>query len=142
LTRERHRSGGWNEFTPAEEENLRNVTRITPILILGAVLVFGACQGGRDASAEEVQAAQTAGLRFVKLHVPDMYCMGCVATIQAKLKEAGMTALSADLEAKTVTGYYDPARLTPEAIERAVEEVGYGVESAETNAPEAGDAAR
>lgn len=116
--------------------DVKHLAQAVPmLLLLPVILVVAACTGGKSASARDVQAvlaAQASGRRAVVLHVPDMVCPGCVATISAKLEQIGVTAISGDVEHKTVRGYFVPSRLTPAAIRKAVEDVGYTVESIST----------
>jgi copper chaperone CopZ len=112
-------------------------------LVLPAALVLGtlplaACGGGEAASAkevavvaEQVRAAEAEGLQRVSFR-SNPYCGGCVATIKAQLEAAGVQAITADLETKVFTGYYDPEKVTPEQIRAAVVKVGYTVEDLKT----------
>lgn len=57
------------------------------------------------------------------IKVPDMMCSGCVATINDALaKLPGVEAVSADLEARTVTVTGTAAR---ETVVEAIQKAGY-----------------
>jgi copper chaperone CopZ len=113
-------------------------TLILPVALVLGTLPLAACGGGEAASAkevrvvsEEVRAAEAQELRRVSFR-SNPYCMGCVATIKAQLESVGVKAITADLETKMFSGYYDPEKVTPEQIRAAVVEVGYEVEELKT----------
>ena len=62
------------------------------------------------------------------LTTPDIFCEHCVTTTQdAARKVPGVLAAVTDLERKQVTVVYEPAQVTLEIIEAALEEEGYPV---------------
>ncbi|MBC7105136.1 MAG: heavy-metal-associated domain-containing protein [Firmicutes bacterium] len=64
----------------------------------------------------------------VELRVPDMSCAHCEAAIRKALGALpGVAAVEVDLAAKRVRVEFDPARVSPEAIEKSVAEAGYTV---------------
>lgn len=109
---------------------MRRTMLRSAVLLLGT-LPLAACGGVETASVEEVQAAQAAGLQPVSFK-SNPYCGGCAATIKAQLEEIGVQAVTANLDTKVFSGYYDPEQLTPERIQAAVEKVGYTVAELKT----------
>lgn len=71
-------------------------------------------------------------LSVVSFRSRNIYWHNCVDRIRARLEELGVTGITADVEAKAMTGRFDTARLRPEAIRRAVEELGYPVDELTT----------
>ncbi len=68
----------------------------------------------------------------VVLTAPDISCEHCVTwTQKAALNLPGVIEAKTDLETKKVTVVYDPAQVTLEAIEAALEEEGYPISERE-----------
>lgn len=68
----------------------------------------------------------------VILTAPDISCEHCVTwTQKAALSLPGVIEAKTDLETKKVTVVYDPAQVTLEAIEAALEEEGYPISERE-----------
>ena len=66
--------------------------------------------------------------------VTDIHCVKCVRKINDNLSfEKGVKDLKVDLDTKTVTFKYDPAKTTPERLAAAINKLGY---KAETGAAE------
>lgn len=66
--------------------------------------------------------------REITLSVPDVDCEHCVKTINGTLGAVeGIEAVNTDLPSKTVQLRYDPSRVSLEAIEEALDDVGYTV---------------
>ncbi len=62
------------------------------------------------------------------LKVPDMSCGHCVAAIEGAVQPlAGVTAVTADLDSKTVKVQCEPA-VTYEAVAAVIEDQGFTVE--------------
>jgi len=61
------------------------------------------------------------------LDAPDISCEHCIMTIEKAVIKAGARFVSGDPDKKQVTVDYDPAAVSIEAIERAMEEEGYPV---------------
>jgi copper chaperone len=61
------------------------------------------------------------------LEAPDISCDHCIMTIEKAVTKAGATFVSGDPEKKRVTVDYDPAAVSLETIEQAMEEEGYPV---------------
>lgn len=99
---------------------------ILPVVLSLGTLSLTACGGGEAASIQEVQAAEAEGLQRVSFR-SNPYCGGCIASIKAQLEATGVRAITADLETKVFTGYYDPKHVTPDQIRTAVEKVGFTV---------------
>jgi Cu+-exporting ATPase len=69
----------------------------------------------------------------VSLSVTGMSCAACARRVEKVLSgTAGVSAANANLAAETATVEYDPASADPEALIRAIEGAGYGVEKDET----------
>ena len=110
------------------------MSRLVLTMCLAALLLAAGCA---DAPAEErpaerapVAAAPESPMgefRSIALHVPDMVCRLCARPIERNLEDLGVRDVKADLNTKWVTGRYDPARLSPEAIRSAVERLKFRV---------------
>ncbi len=62
------------------------------------------------------------------LEAPDISCDHCIQSIQkAVTKLPGVQFIAGDPEGKRVTVEYDPAAVSLDAIEQAMEEEGYPV---------------
>ncbi len=62
------------------------------------------------------------------LEAPDISCGHCINTIEKRVsKLPGVRFLSGDAESKKVVLEYDPASVSVETIEQAMEEEGYPV---------------
>jgi Cu+-exporting ATPase len=69
----------------------------------------------------------------VSLSVTGMSCAACARRVEKVLSgTAGGSAANANLAGETATVEYDPASADPEALIRAIEGAGYGVEKDET----------
>ena len=67
-------------------------------------------------------------MQKIILTTPDIFCDHCVTTTQdAARKLPGVLAAVTDLESKRVTVVYEPAQVSLETIEAALEEEGYPV---------------
>lgn len=66
--------------------------------------------------------------REITLSVPDVDCEHCVKTINGTLGAVeGVETVNTDLPTKTVQLRYDPSKVSLEAIEEALDDVGYTV---------------
>jgi periplasmic mercuric ion binding protein len=73
-----------------------------------------------------VLAADTTGLKTVTLKVENMTCSACPLTVRKSLEKVpGVTKAKADVETKTATVTFDPAKTTVESLTRATTEAGY-----------------
>jgi copper chaperone len=61
------------------------------------------------------------------LEAPDISCDHCIMTIEKAVTKLGARFVSGDPESKVVTLEYDPATVSLESIEDALEEEGYPV---------------
>ena len=69
-------------------------------------------------------------LRKVALPVTGMTCAACARRVEeALLGSTGVSAASVNLALEKATVEYDPASAEPEALIRAVEDAGYGIEN-------------
>ncbi len=69
------------------------------------------------------------GLRKVSLPVVGMSCAACGRRVEEALAETGgVSSANVNLAVERATVEYDPADVGPEALIRAVEDAGYGVE--------------
>ncbi len=75
-------------------------------------------------------SGDTAALQRVTLTVPGMYCELCTRSIEARLTEAGLRDVAADLETKRVRARFDPRHITVSGIRSIVEGQGYEVTDA------------
>ncbi len=98
------------------------------LLALSACSDVPAADAGSNASASvAAEPAPAAGLRPIALRVPDMACRLCARPIEANLARMGVRDVRVDLDSKWVTGRFDPARLTPEAIRARIEALKFRV---------------
>jgi copper chaperone CopZ len=90
--------------------------------------------GGEVGVSESRPAAPDSGdaaaLQRVTLTVPGMSCPLCTRSIEARLAEAGLRDVVADLETKRVRARFDPRRITLSEIRSLVEGQGYEVTGA------------
>lgn len=64
----------------------------------------------------------------ITLSVPEISCEHCVTSINKTLGElAGVTAVSTDIPTKSVALAYDPAQVSLDQVEAALDEIGYTV---------------
>ncbi len=71
-------------------------------------------------------AAVAAEPRHVVLDVPNMNCSLCPISVKKALERVpGVLEAKADLGTKTAEAKYDPDRVSPEALARAVTNAGY-----------------
>ncbi len=67
-------------------------------------------------------------MQTVSLPVSGMTCGGCARTIQKKLSSTpGVSKAAVDLEGKTASVEFDPAKTSVEALVGAIEKLGYQV---------------
>lgn len=78
------------------------------------------------AGAESVVAqAQKKAVKTVIFNV-GMHCQNCVKKVKENISfEKGVKALEVNLEKKTVTITYDPAKTNEATLKKAVEKLGY-----------------
>jgi Cu+-exporting ATPase len=69
--------------------------------------------------------AATATPERVELEIEGMSCAGCVAHVERSLQSLGVEA-SVNLATERAAVRYDPARVSPDDLVRAVEAAGYG----------------
>ena len=68
-------------------------------------------------------------LRRVAFPVTGMSCAACARRIEkALMRTEGVSAANVNLAVEKATVEYDPASAEPDALIRAVEDAGYGVE--------------
>jgi mercuric ion binding protein len=73
-----------------------------------------------------IGSVHAGGTARVTLDVPDMTCSLCPATVTRALKRVpGVIDVRASLATKRAEVSYDPARVVPAQLERAVTEAGY-----------------
>lgn len=76
-----------------------------------------------------VAPAPVGDLKTCVLSVKGMYCSGCVSSVGGALKNLdGVVDAQVDLQTGEATVTYDPAKVTPEAGIKAVEQVGFKAE--------------
>ena len=62
------------------------------------------------------------------LSVPDISCQHCVNAINGALKELpGIETVDTDIPTKTVHLRYEPAKISLEQVEAALDDVGYTI---------------
>ena len=65
-------------------------------------------------------------MEIVRLNVPDIDCQGCVLSIRLVVRQLNGTGeVNGDWKSGLVTVEYDPSAATVEAIQGALERIGY-----------------
>ncbi len=64
------------------------------------------------------------------LHLPTLHCEGCMKTARRELEQAGATVEASDMDTKCVTVQFDPAAVSLQELEAAMEAVGFPPEEA------------
>ena len=64
----------------------------------------------------------------VTLTAPDISCAHCVMTVQNTLRDLGVADVSASAETKQIDITFDPAQVSLDRIEAALDEAGYAVQ--------------
>lgn len=64
----------------------------------------------------------------VMLTTPDISCAHCVMTVQNTLRDLGVENVSASAETKQIAVTYDPAKVSLDRIEAALDDAGYPVQ--------------
>lgn len=108
---------------------------VLALIFTASPIALTACGEARlepRADDSQVQAAAAgespAGpLQPIALRVPDMSCRLCARPIEKGLQAMGVQDVKADLETKWVTGRFDPARMSAEAIRAKVEGLKFRV---------------
>lgn len=71
----------------------------------------------------------------IQLKITGMHCAGCVANVERALKKVpGVSDAGVNLATEKALVSFDPNLVSPEALEKAVEESGYGVDRAREKA--------
>ena len=107
---------------------MKKLLAIETLTVVAMLLVIGTLGWvGRAAAAES--AASTVST----FKVEGMTCGGCEAGVKMKVKKLdGVESVEASHEQGTASVVYDPAKVTPERIIAAIEELGYEAELQET----------
>ena len=101
-----HKDFGWQIFTDAVIAALGSLPQPIAFLLWGA-------------------QAQKKAVKTVTFNV-GMHCQNCVKKVKENISfEKGVKALEVNLEKKTVTITYDPAKTNEAALKKAVEKLGY-----------------
>ena len=99
---------------------------------LAAFVVAVIALGGLGWSGSAV-AGETATSTVSTFEVEGMTCGGCEAGVRTKVKKLeGVTSVEASYKEGTARVVYDPAKVTPQRIIAAIEELGYKAELRET----------
>jgi copper chaperone CopZ len=64
----------------------------------------------------------------ITLTAPDISCGHCVMTVQNTLRDLGVEDVSASAETKRIDVTFDPARVSLDRIEAALDDAGYPVQ--------------
>jgi mercuric ion binding protein len=87
------------------------------VLLLAPVAMVG---------ADPVVAAEAVATKTVTLAVENMTCGACPITVRKALEKVpGVAQATVDLEARTATVTFDPAKAKIEDLTRATTEAGY-----------------
>ena len=100
----------------------KTVAHVAVLLVLGSLAWTGLASAG-----------ETSSNVTTTFEVQGMTCGGCEAGVKAKVKKlAGVESVEASYEQGTARVVYDPAKVTPEKIIAAIEELGYRAKVQET----------
>ena len=61
----------------------------------------------------------------ITLRIPAIHCDGCLGAVRGEVERAGAELTAGDAETKRVTIAFDPARLTQQQLEAALEAIGF-----------------
>lgn len=91
-----------------------------PALLIAALAIAGL-------PLERARAdASVAGPASISLHVEGMTCASCKVAVRTALTRiAGVKTAQVDVEKKSATVEYDPAKVTPQQLIDAVNRLGY-----------------
>ncbi len=110
------------------------------VLTLGAYVVLKGPLGGSDpVSSAQAQQAELADVSLAEATLPveGMSCGACAARIKKTLKPMdGVTAVEVSLEHRNVRVRYAKGKLTPEALAKAINDLGYKASLPMALAPE------
>lgn len=99
---------------------------IAILVTVGAALGVATYAGagvGCCAIPQQTAASSTASEKVVTLHIEGMTCGSCATAVKRVLtKVDGVKAATVSYEKKSAVVTYEPAKVTPETIARAVEE--------------------
>ncbi len=101
------------------------------VMLLCAAMSLGGSYEGLCAASDRTSetAAPKKNLEKVIFSV-GLHCQNCVKKVQENISfEKGVKALEVSLDKKTVTITYDPAKTDAAKLQKAIEKLGYKVES-------------
>jgi copper chaperone CopZ len=84
-------------------------------------------KAGATKSSARAQASPSDGkLATVTIHIEGMTCGGCAVSVrQALAKRAGVKSVEVSFEQKRAIVKYDPAKVTPEQLAEAINQIGF-----------------
>lgn len=96
------------------------------IAAVAAALTFSlAGSESASASASSISMEQKKETKTVTFNV-GLHCQNCVKKVKENISfEKGVKALDVNLEKKTVTVTYDPAKTDEATLKKAIEKLGY-----------------
>ena len=84
------------------------------------------CKGLNVEVSSVISATPKKETKKVVFHVDGLHCQNCVKKVKENISfEKGVKALEVDLEKKTVTITYDPAKTNEATLRKAIEKLGY-----------------
>jgi len=96
---------------------------IAILVTVGAALGVATYAGAGRAIPQRAAASSTASEKVATLHIEGMTCGSCATAVKRVLtKVDGVKAATVSYEKNSAVVTYDPAKVTPEKIARAVEE--------------------
>ncbi len=104
---------------------MKNLLTTRPFIAVTLLLTLGGAGGTSQALAAEQKTPTVTSL----FRVEGMTCGGCEAGVKMKVKKlAGVATVEASHKEKRARVTYDPKRVTPQRIIKAIEELGYAAE--------------
>lgn len=103
---------------------MKNILAAVAIIIAAfGVASFASAGGGCCAIPQRSVSTDAAAEKVVSLHIEGMICGSCEIAVKRVLtKVEGVKAATVSYEKKSAVVTYEPAKVTPETIARAVEE--------------------
>jgi mercuric ion binding protein len=115
-----------NERKPALQPSRRGLwigLSLAIFVIIG--LSYGAVKFAKEAIQTSPAVVTTAGESIV-IPVEGLSCSACAARVRKALKEtAGVSEAHVSLEKREAEVRYDPSKVSPEKLAKAIDELGY-----------------
>nr|WP_298935556.1 heavy-metal-associated domain-containing protein [uncultured Dyadobacter sp.] len=96
------------------------------ILVVALSITSCAQQQEKEESKETKQQSKTTAMKKVSMPVSGMVCSACQSNVKNTMKSLnGISEVEVSLEKKYAYFLYDPSKIKPEQIQKAVNDKGY-----------------